>query len=107
MTDISTNIQVLGDGVNWGAKAALASRSAVYGATEYLNQALFAVSRLPLILSLSALFFVSYRFFWDSGKLSFIKDMNGTGIYTPHCSFCVPGGYIVPVTSYPPHLLRL
>jgi hypothetical protein len=39
-------MQVLGDGVNWGAKAALASRSAVYGATEYLNQALFAVSRL-------------------------------------------------------------
>jgi hypothetical protein len=48
MTDIGTNtgMQVLGDGVNWGAKAALASRSAVYGATEYLNQALFAVSRL-------------------------------------------------------------
>lgn len=38
-------ILVLGDGVNWGAKAALASRSAVYGATEYLNQALFAISR--------------------------------------------------------------
>ncbi len=47
-------IQVLGDGVNWGAKAALASRSAVYGATEYLNQALFAVSRLVLYLNSSA-----------------------------------------------------
>jgi hypothetical protein len=57
-------MQVLGDGVNWGAKAALASRSAVYGATEYLNQALFAVSRLVRQLySLSALFFVSSSFF--------------------------------------------
>jgi hypothetical protein len=55
-------MQVLGDGVNWGAKAALASRSAVYGATEYLNQALFAVSRLPQLFSLSALFFVSSSF---------------------------------------------
>ena len=56
-------MKVLGDGVNWGAKAALASRSAVYGATEYLNQALFAVSRLvPQLFSLSALFFVSSNF---------------------------------------------
>ena len=30
---------VLGDGVNWGARAALASRSAVHGAVDYLNQA--------------------------------------------------------------------
>jgi hypothetical protein len=59
------NMQVLGDGVNWGAKAALASRSAVYGATEYLNQALFAVSRLvPQLFSLSALFFRIFEFFW-------------------------------------------
>jgi len=38
-------ILVLGDGVNWGARAALASRAAVHGAMEYLNQALFGVSR--------------------------------------------------------------
>ena len=38
-------ILVLGDGVNWGAKAALASRAAVYGAMEYLNSAVFGVSR--------------------------------------------------------------
>jgi hypothetical protein len=38
-------IMVLGDGVNWGARAALASRAAVHGATDYLNQALFGVSR--------------------------------------------------------------
>ena len=38
-------IMVLGDGVNWGARAALASRAAVHGAMDYLNQALFAVSR--------------------------------------------------------------
>ena len=58
------NMQVLGDGVNWGAKAALASRSAVYGATEYLNQALFAVSRLvPQLFSLSALFSYPRGFF--------------------------------------------
>lgn len=35
----------MGDGVNWGARAALASRAAVHGAMEYLNQALFAVTR--------------------------------------------------------------
>jgi hypothetical protein len=86
-------MQVLGDGVNWGAKAALASRSAVYGATEYLNQALFAVSRLvPQLFSLAALFFVSSRFFWNSGELSYIKYTNGTGTYASHCSFCVLGG---------------
>jgi len=38
-------ILVLGDGVNWGARAALASRAAVHGAMEYLNSALFGVSR--------------------------------------------------------------
>ena len=38
-------ILVLGDGVNWGARAALASRAAVHGAMEYLNQALFGVNR--------------------------------------------------------------
>ncbi len=100
-------MQVLGDGVNWGAKAALASRSAVYGATEYLNQALFAVSRLvppsnPRFFSYPRLFL-----FWDSGKLSSIKGTNGIGTYAPHRSFCVPGGYVVKVTSYPPHRLCL
>lgn len=35
-------ILVLGDGVNWGPKAALASRCAVHGCIEYLNQALFS-----------------------------------------------------------------
>jgi len=38
-------VLVLGDGVNWGTKAALASRAAVYGAMEYLNNALFGVAR--------------------------------------------------------------
>lgn len=38
-------IMVLGDGVNWGPRAALASRAAVFGAMDYLNQAIFAVSR--------------------------------------------------------------
>ena len=38
-------ILVLGDGVNWGPRAALASRAAVHGAMEYLNQALFGVAR--------------------------------------------------------------
>ena len=32
---------VLGDGVNWGSKAALASRCAVYGCIDYLNASLF------------------------------------------------------------------
>ena len=38
-------ILVLGDGVNWGPKAALASRAAVHGAMDYLNQSLFGVTR--------------------------------------------------------------
>ena len=38
-------ILVLGDGVNWGPRAALASRAAVHGAMEYLNSALFGVTR--------------------------------------------------------------
>jgi len=38
-------IMVLGDGVNWGPRAALASRAAVHGAVSYLNQAIFGVSR--------------------------------------------------------------
>ena len=38
-------ILVLGDGVNWGPRAALASRAAVHGAMEYLNSALFGVAR--------------------------------------------------------------
>ncbi len=37
----SSALLVLGDGVNWGAGAALASRCAVYGCVEYLNKALF------------------------------------------------------------------
>ena len=42
-------ILVLGDGVNWGGKAALASRSAVHGAMDYLNTALFGVNRYKRI----------------------------------------------------------
>lgn len=38
-------ILVLGDGVNWGSKAALASRCAVYGCMDYLNSAIFGVKR--------------------------------------------------------------
>ena len=38
-------ILVLGDGVNWGPRAALASRAAVHGAMEHLNSALFGVTR--------------------------------------------------------------
>ena len=34
-------VLVLGDGVNWGPRAALASRAAVHGCMEYLNTALF------------------------------------------------------------------
>jgi hypothetical protein len=34
-------ILVLGDGVNWGNRAALASRCAVSGCVEYLNTAIF------------------------------------------------------------------
>ncbi len=34
-------VMALGDGVNWGARAALASRCAVHGAVETLNTALF------------------------------------------------------------------
>jgi len=37
-------VMALGDGVNWGARAALASRCAVYGAVESLNAALFPSS---------------------------------------------------------------
>ncbi len=36
-------ILVLGDGVNWGSKAALASRCAVYGCMDYLNAAIFGM----------------------------------------------------------------
>ena len=43
-------ILVLGDGVNWGGRAALASRAAVHGAMDYLNTALFGVNRLVLFL---------------------------------------------------------
>jgi len=34
-------ILVLADGVNWGEKAKLASRSAVHGCVEYLNKVLY------------------------------------------------------------------
>lgn len=34
-------ILCLADGVNWGERAALAARSAVHGAMDYLNRALF------------------------------------------------------------------
>ena len=37
-------IMVLGDGVNWGSKAALASRCAVYGCMDYLNNAIFGLA---------------------------------------------------------------
>ncbi len=37
----NSSVMVLGDGVNWGPKAALASRCAVHGAMETLNAALF------------------------------------------------------------------
>ncbi|XP_044018405.1 PP2C-like domain-containing protein CG9801 isoform X3 [Aphidius gifuensis] len=35
-------VLVLADGVNWGAKACIAARSAVHGCMEYLNKALFS-----------------------------------------------------------------
>ena len=38
-------ILVLGDGVNWGSKAALAARCAVYGCMDYLNAAVFGMPR--------------------------------------------------------------
>ena len=38
-------IMVLGDGVNWGSKAALASRCAVFGCMEYLNTAIFGIDK--------------------------------------------------------------
>lgn len=38
-------ILVLGDGVNWGSKAALASRCAVYGCMDYLNAAIFGMPK--------------------------------------------------------------
>ena len=38
-------IMVLGDGVNWGSKAALASRCAVHGCMDFLNTAIFGVNR--------------------------------------------------------------
>jgi hypothetical protein len=34
-------ILVLADGVNWGEKAKVASRSAVHGCVEYLNKVLY------------------------------------------------------------------
>lgn len=37
-------VLVLGDGVNWGSKAALASRCAVYGCMDYLNAAIFGMN---------------------------------------------------------------
>ena len=41
----NSSILVLGDGVNWGSKAALASRCAVYGCMEYLNTAIFGMAK--------------------------------------------------------------
>ena len=38
-------ILVLGDGVNWGSKAALAARCAVYGCMDYLNAAIFGMPK--------------------------------------------------------------
>ena len=38
-------LMVLGDGVNWGSKAALASRCAVYGCMDYLNAAIFGMPK--------------------------------------------------------------
>ena len=38
-------IMVLGDGVNWGYKAALASRCAVHGCMDFLNASIFGVNR--------------------------------------------------------------
>ena len=44
-------ILVLGDGVNWGAKAALASRCAVHGCMEHLNSALFTSNNEAKVLT--------------------------------------------------------
>ena len=44
-------IMVLGDGVNWGPGAAMASRCAVYGCMEHLNTALFDNSNSKLLTS--------------------------------------------------------
>ena len=41
----NSSIIVLGDGVNWGSKAALASRCAVYGCMDYLNAAIFGMPK--------------------------------------------------------------
>ena len=41
----NSSIIVLGDGVNWGSKAALASRCAVYGCMDYLNAAIFGMAK--------------------------------------------------------------
>ena len=39
--------------MNWGTRAALASRAAVHGAMDYLNQALFGVTRWMLLFMLT------------------------------------------------------
>lgn len=38
----NSSIIALADGVNWGEKACLASRCAVYGCMDYLNRALYS-----------------------------------------------------------------
>ena len=47
----------LADGVNWGERAALAARSAIHGAMDYLNRALFASTSTGRCLTTSVIFF--------------------------------------------------
>ncbi len=62
-------IMALGDGVNWGARAALASRCAVHGAVETLNAALFSEGSPPKLRTTQEVFQCLLRSFHAAHSL--------------------------------------
>ena len=62
-------ILALGDGVNWGARAALASRCAVHGAVETMNNALFSLEGSPKVRTTQEVFQCLLRSFHAAHSL--------------------------------------
>lgn len=66
-------VMALSDGVNWGAGAKLAARSAIYGSLEYLNKAIFDSNHL--VSNTRQVFVTLLRSFWEAQEC--ILEVNG------------------------------
>lgn len=78
MTRSNNALLCLADGVNWGERAALAARSAIHGAMDYLNRALFTSTTNSRQLTTS----VSHN---EAGRISTCSSFNSCLLFIAGC----------------------